>query len=464
MTQVMENKREQHAHYRRAFDEGKAEQSAPVGGLHAESFVRSLRRRGIERFDAVGFPTTSQEEWRLTNVACIARLPFVPAAPDSSAVSAEIAASFSFDADASIELVIVNGRFDAGLSNAGKLPRGLIVSSLAAGIERHVAEIEPHLGHYAQIEKNPFVGLNSGFLNDGAFIHISRGTIVEKPIHVIFVSSPGDQPAVSHPRVLIVADENSQATIVESYVGREGVYWTNAVTEIIVGQNAVIDHCKLQQESLQAFHVATTSVSLGRQANFVSHSATLGAALTRNDLNVTMAGQGAEATLNGLVILGGRQHADNHTLLDHAYPNCPSHELYKHVLSDQSVGVFKGKILVRQPAQKTDSKQTSKSLLLSDTATMNSQPALEIYADDVKCTHGSTTGPVDEEMVFYLRSRGVEAESARHLLSYAFAADVTRRIRVVPVRQRLEDFLAAQHGLPRDLRITDLGDHNERAR
>ena len=205
-------------------------------------------------------------------------------------------------------------------------------------------------------------------------------------------------------------------------------------------------------------------VRLGSKSRFVSHAANVGAKLSRNDLNVVLDGPYADATLNGLVIIGGDQHCDNHTLLHHEKPSCPSHELYKHVLDGKATGVFKGKIFVQKDAQKTDSKQTSKSLLLSDDAYMNSQPALEIYADDVKCTHGSTTGPVDDEAVFYLRSRGISLEAARHLLTYAFAADVTRRIRVVPVRRRLEDYLAAQHGLPQDLRITDLGSHDERAR
>ncbi len=206
------------------------------------------------------------------------------------------------------------------------------------------------------------------------------------------------------------------------------------------------------------------TVGRGKPVRISHYAATLGGRLTRNDLNVVMAGEGADATLNGLVIVGKEQHCDNHTLLDHAAAHCPSHELYKHVLNDRASCVFKGKILVRPDSQKTDSKQSSKSLLLSDDAQMNSQPALEIYADDVKCTHGSTTGPVDEEMVFYLRSRGVGLDAARHLLTYAFAADITRRIKVEPVRRRLEDFLAAQHGLPRDLRITDLGEHDEKAR
>ena len=225
-----------------------------------------------------------------------------------------------------------------------------------------------------------------------------------------------------------------------------------------------MDHCKLQQETLDAYHLAAMQVELGRGASFVSHSATLGGKLTRNELTVTLNGEHAEATLNGLVLIGGEQHVDNHTLLIHEKPNCPSHELYKHVLADRATGVFKGKIFVQKDAQKTDSKQTSKSLLLSDSATMNSMPALEIYADDVKCTHGSTIGPVDEEMIFYLRSRGINMEAARHLLTYAFAADITRRIKVEPVRRRLEDFMAAQHGLPQDLRITDLGAPDEAAR
>jgi Fe-S cluster assembly protein SufD len=203
------------------------------------------------------------------------------------------------------------------------------------------------------------------------------------------------------------------------------------------------------------------NVHLGHDARFVSHSINTGGLLTRNEVGVVLAGEHADATINGLVLMDGSRHCDNHTLLDHAAAHCPSHELYKHVLADKSTGVFKGKILVRKDSQKTDSKQTSKVLLLSDEARMDSMPALEIYADDVKCTHGSTTGPVDEEQVFYLRSRGIALEAARHLMTYAFAADITRRIKVAPVRSRIENFMAAQHGLPQDLRITDLGGADE---
>ncbi|HET6249899.1 MAG TPA: Fe-S cluster assembly protein SufD [Tepidisphaeraceae bacterium] len=435
-------------------------------GIPAPPWLQALRKTGIDRFDLVGFPNKRQEEWRQTDVSAIARTAFrhLPAGVCDSA--AALARKFSFGKDAACELVFVNGHFARELSHYTQLPHGVRVDNLTDALaDDRTPLVEQHLGQYADVEKNPFVALNTGFIRDGARIYIPRGAVVANPIHMLFVSSPGDGPSVAHPRLLVVADNASQCTVVESYVGESATaYFTNAVTEIVAGSDALIDHCKLQQEGPEAFHVATMQVHLGRGAKFVSHSASIGSRLTRNDLNVVLNGEGADATLNGLVLAGGRQHIDNHTLLDHAYPNCPSHELYKHVLNGKSVAVFKGKILVRQPAQKTDSKQSSKALMLSDDAVMNSMPALEIYADDVKCTHGSSTGPVDEDQVFYLRTRGVGLEAARHLMTYAFAADITRRIRVEPVRRRLEEYMAGQHGLPLDLRITDLGAHDEAVR
>ena len=263
------------------------------------------------------------------------------------------------------------------------------------------------------------------------------------------------------PRVLVKAEENSESSIVETYAGQDSaVYLTNAVTEIVQAPGSKIDHNKLQMEGDSAYHTALMQVSLDTQSIFVSHSTSLGSRLTRNDLQVFLGGERAEATLNGLVYARRDQHIDNHTLLQHEKGHCPSHELYKHVLADQSMAVFKGKIFVQKDAQKTDSKQTSKSLLLSNDVFMASQPALEIYADDVKCTHGSTTGPVDENAVFYLISRGLSLAQARHLMTYAFAADITRRIKVTPVRARIEDFMAAQFGLPQDLRITEGAAHD----
>jgi Fe-S cluster assembly protein SufD len=433
-------------------------------GAAAPQWLDELRRRAMDRFTQVGFPSNKQEEWRQTNVAPIARTSFEPAEPDENVGVREVG-PFSFRQDCVCELVFVNGIFSPGLSDLREQPKGLRVASLASMAESGSKRLQEHLAKYADVNANPFVALNTASVRDGACVYLEKNTVLEKPLHLLFVSVPTSRPTVSHPRVLIVADDNAQATIVETYAGvGEGVYFTNAVSEVVAGNNTRIDHCRLQHETLEAFHVSTMQARVGRSSTFITQSATLGAQLTRNDLNVVLAGEGAEATMNGLVLIDGKQHCDNHTLLDHAAPNCPSHELYKHVLGGQSTGVFRGKILVRQIAQKTDSKQTSRSLLLSDDADMNSQPALEIYADDVKCTHGSTTGPVDEEMMFYIRSRGVDAESARALLTYAFAADITRRIAVEPVRRYLENFMAKQHDLPQDLRITDLGRHDEKHR
>ncbi len=440
----------------------KVVQRACGGGT---AWLDELRAKGQKRFGEVGFPNGKTEAWRFTNVAPIANTVFSPAEVDDSAAARKWVEEYSFKDQAAAELVFVNGHFMPQWSKRGQLGKGAWAGSLCEALESRAKAVEGHLGRHAKIEDNPFVALNTGMIDQGAMVELGRGVTVEGPIHLLFVTMAGGTATVSHPRVLVVAGENSECSIVESYAGGgEGTYWTNAVTEIVGAPDSRIAHARLQQETTGAYHVSTTQTFLDSRARLISHAATVGGKLTRNDVNVWMGGEYADATINGLVVLGGTQHCDNHTLLRHEKANCPSHELYKHVLDGKSTCVFKGQIFVQKDAQKTDSKQTNKSLLLSDDAVMNSQPALEIYADDVKCTHGSTTGPVDEEMVFYLRSRGVSAESARHLLSYAFAADVTRRMKVEAVRQRLEDLMAARHNLPQDLRITDLGAHNEAAR
>jgi Fe-S cluster assembly protein SufD len=449
MTQLASGKTSDHA---------RAEQSV------AHAWLSALRRAGADRFAAVGYPKLTDEDWRLTSVAPIAKTKFAPAKARLDDESVALAREAAFGADAAMELVFVNGHFAASLSHAAKLPRGATAGTISQLLASDGALLERNLGRLAEITDTPFVAMNAGAMQDGAVVHIGKGVSVERPVHLLFVSTADSEPTQSFPRVLVVAEENSEHTLVESFIGGPGVHLTNAVTEISAGSDCRINYNRMQRGGDEAFVITALAVHLARGSRFIGHAATLGGKLTRNDLKITLAGEGADATINGLAILRGDQHCDNHTLLDHAAAHCPSHELYKHVLDGSSKCVFRGKILVRPGAQKTDSKQTSKSLLLSDDAQMDSQPALEIYADDVKCTHGSTTGPVDEEMVFYLRSRGVGLEAARHLLTYAFAADVTRRIKVEPVRRRLEDFLAAQHGLPRDLRITDLGEHDEKAR
>ena len=419
-----------------------------------------IRSNALARFELTGYPTRKQEEWRFTNVDGIARTQYLPAEASHNVTAIEAAMRFGFGDQAQSELVFINGHYTPQLSKLGKLPRGVVVTALAEALDQ--PQVQANLSKHADVQLNPFVALNTGVHRDGVYLYFPKNALVEGPIHLLFISIPTELPSVTHPRVLVVAEENSEATIVETYAGEgAGVYLTNAVTEVLQEASSRIDHCKIQQELHTASHIASMNVYLNRNARFVSHSLNTGGLLTRNEIGVVLGGEYADATLNGLVLMDGNRHCDNHTLLDHAAPNCPSHELYKHVLAGQSSGVFKGKILVRKDSQKTDSKQTSKVLLLSDEARMDSMPALEIYADDVKCTHGSTTGPVDEEQVFYLRSRGVSLDAARHLMTYAFAADITRRIKVAPVRSRIENFMAAQHGLPQDLRITDLGGHDE---
>jgi len=444
---------------------GAAVEHSQVEGSSEQPWLRELRRASADRFAQVGYPKLTDENWRLTNVATIARTKFISPKAEISDEAIDLAREASFGADAVSELVFVNGHFAESLSRVAKLARGATLETIGQIANSDGAALEPNLGRLMEIGESPFVALNTASFEDGAVLTVGKGVAVEKPIHLLFISTKlGADSTQSSPRVLVVAEDNCEFTLVESFVGGRGVHLTNAVTEIAAGNDCRINYNRMQRGGDEALAVTALAVRLGRGSRFVSHAATLGGKLTRNELKVTMAGEGADATINGVTILSGEQHCDNQTLLDHAAAHCPSHELYKHVLDGKSTCVFKGKILVRPGAQKTDSKQTSKSLLLSDDARMNSQPALEIYADDVKCTHGSTTGPVDEEMVFYLRSRGVGLVAARHLLTYAFAADVTRRIKVEPVRRRLEDFLAAQHGLPRDLRITDLGEHDEKAR
>jgi Fe-S cluster assembly protein SufD len=426
---------------------------------HAQAWVNELRARGMATFERLGFPTTSQEEWRDTNVSLVAKTAF-SRAQMMRGNAAELLKKFSLGQAAVAEIVFVNGHFDAALSRVGELPRGVRVMSLEQAFESDSGLLEKHLGRYAKLERHTFAALNTAFVGEGVVVHLAKSAVCEKPIHVLFLTAPSEG-AVTFPRVLVVAEENSESSIVETYAGGgEGFYLTNAVTEIVMEKRAKIDHNKLQQEGAGAYHIALQQVVLETESQFVSHSTSMGSKLTRNDLEVFLGGERAEAALNGLVLAKGEQHIDNHTLLHHEKGHCPSHELYKHVLDGNAMAVFKGKIFVQKDAQKTDSKQTSKSLLLTDTAFMDSQPALEIYADDVKCTHGSTTGPVDENAVFYLVSRGLSLAQARHLMTYAFAADITRRIRVTPVRARIEDFMAAQHGLPQDLRITDEARHD----
>ncbi len=421
------------------------ERAAQDAAGSAPSWLLPLRRSAMTRFVALGFPTRHDEEWRFTNIAPITETIFRPAGFEYSRLIEAEAASALFTELEAYRLVFVNGRFVPALSAVADLPDGVTVSSLAEALRTAPKQLEAFLAQQAGYANHAFTALNTAFLEDGAYIHIKRNVAVETPILLVFLSNSPAAASVSYPRTLVVAEENSQATIVESYSGLgDDVYFTNAVTEMVVAENAVIDHYKLNREGRNAYHIATTQIELARSANFTSHSITLGGAIVRNDINAGLRGAGISCTLNGLYIARDRQLVDNHTAIDHAMPHCESHELYKGIIDDRARGVFNGKIFVRLDAQKTDAKQTNQTLLLSDTAQINTKPQLEIFADDVKCTHGATVGQLSRDAIFYLRSRGIGESEARAMLTYAFAADIVNRIKVEPVRAELDNALLAQ--------------------
>lgn len=399
-----------------------------------------LRRQAIDRFAQLGFPTIRLEDWRFTNVAPIARTAF-RLDPERGAIVQSDLAPYRY-ADC-IQLTIVNGQLVPELSDLRCIPDGLMICSLAEALRLVPALVEKHLARHARFDEHPFVALNTAMFRDGVFVHVPKGTVVDRPLNLVHIAQPtGEHPIAMFPRNLFVAAESSQVTLVEQFatVG-QGSYLTSPVTEVVVGDNAVVDHYKLQRESVDAFHMATFQIYLGRDGNFASHSISWGGGLVRNDVNAVLDGEGGEATLNGLYMVEGNQLVDNHMRVDHAKPHCDSHELFKGILDGKSRAVFNGRIYVHPGAQKTDAKQTNRNLLLSPEALCNSNPQLEIFADDVKCTHGSTVGQLDDLGVFYLRSRGIGEEAARSLLTYAFAADIVERIKVGPVRRDLEEFL-----------------------
>src|SRR6266576_607405 len=350
---------------------------------HALPWLRKLRQDAFARFCEVGFPTTHDEDWRFTNVSVIAQTPFQLARNGRARLSQKELEPYQVAGIAS-QLVFVNGRFVRELSLLGKLPDGVKVSSLAAEISSNPAAIEAHLGRYLDIRRDAFCALNTAFVEDGAYVHIRPGTLVEEPICLLFVSTGDGAPSMSHPRNLIVAEENSQATFVEDYVSLDGggAAFYNTVTELVAGDHTVLSHYMIEREHKQAFNISTLRIQQGRSANIVSHSVLLGGALVRNNVHPVLAGEGGECLINGLFVGDGHQHLDNYMLVEHASPHCSSRQFYNG-------------IIVHKDAQKTDAKQTNRNLLLSDDAQIDTKPQLEIYADDVKCTHGATIGQIE---------------------------------------------------------------------
>lgn len=414
------------------FDEFERSRSAWPGWLTA------LHKAGLAHFAELGIPTTSHEEWRFTNVQPVAGLPLRLAG--GGTISESDLNRQAFPGLTATRLVFVDGRYAPALSAAPST--GGLARSLGADEVPLPPELRQQMARHARYDDNAFAALNTAFMEDGAVVHVAAGRVVGEPIHVMYVSTGRREHALIQPRTLIVAEPNSQVRVIEHHIGlREVTTVTNAVTEIVVGENASVEHIKVQEESGTAYHIATLATQQARSSRLLSHSISLGGLLTRNTIHCALDGVGAEAVLNGLYLGRGKQLVDHHTAIFHNQPNCPSHEYYHGILDGNSTAVFNGKIFVRPEAQKTDAKQTNRNILLSGDATVHTKPQLEIFADDVKCTHGATVGQLDEQSIFYLRARGIGLENARKMLLHAFASEIVNRITIEAVRERLDQQL-----------------------
>ena len=403
------------------------------------SWLRERRENARAHFERAGFPTTRDEEWKYLDPTPLANIVMADGFQNQSGRDVQGVEPFLYDAETCCRLVFVNGEYSEELSCVCDIPEGMIAKPISEILRTQPELLEKHLGQYANVETNAFVALNTASFEDGVFVQIADEAICNRPLQLLFVTTAEAGPCAVTPRVLIVAGASSEATIVESYVSpHHDVYLTNAVTEIVLGPNAKVDHYKKQGESENALHVATMQVVTSRDAKFFSHAFAFGGRVARSDANAVMQGQNAEVTLNGLYLGRGEQIIDNHTSMDHAVPHCRSFEIYSGILDGKSRGVFNGKIFVRLDAQKTDAKQTNRALLLSREAEIDTKPQLEIFADDVKCTHGATVGQLDENALFYLRARGIAEQDARDILIAAFASDILNNVKVEPLRERLQ--------------------------
>ena len=393
-------------------------------------WLRESREAAFARFCTVGFPTTHDEDWRFTNVAALARTPFQLARRQVVPFTVSELVAWRME-HAAARMVFVDGHFAPELSTWGALPEGVTVTSLRKEIAHRPQALAMHLGRYVDIARDPFCALNAAFTEDGAYVHVSRGVVVKQPIHLLFISTSSGTPVMTHPHNLIVVDEEAQASIVEDYVssGTETPALSNSVTELVAGGNATVAHTMIEREHLQTYNFSTLRIEQARNANVASHSLLLGGALVRNNVHPVLSGEGGECLINGLFIGSDRQHLDNYMLVEHASPHCASRQFYNGILDEHAHGVFHGRIIVHKNAQKTDAKQTNRNLLLADDAQIDTKPQLEIYADDVKCTHGATIGQIEQNALFYLRSRGIGEVEARQLLLQAFAGECLDRIK-----------------------------------
>ena len=407
----------------------------------APRWLRELRARGFERFAEAGFPTTRDEDWRFTNVSAIAQTEFRPAVA-AGTLDAAVLQPWRIPGTA-CQLVFVNGRFVRELSEVRDLTAGVQVQSLAQAMAGGNRLVEQHLGRYLNIERDAFCALNTAFIEDGAFIYVPRKAVLREPISLLFISIANDTPQMAHPRNLIIVEDQGEANIIEDYVsissdGDSSPFFSNVVTELVAGESAVVAHHLLEREDRDAFNISTLRMQQARSANVSSHSVLLGGGLVRNNVHPVLAGEGGECLINGLFVGAGTQHMDNYMLVEHASAHCGSRQFYNGILDERAHGVFHGRIVVHKDAQKTDAKQTNRNLLLSDDAQIDTKPQLEIYADDVKCTHGATIGQVEENALFYMRSRGISEAEARQLLLMAFANECLERVQCDHLREYLE--------------------------
>jgi len=422
--------------------------TVPVATEETPDWLEPVRKAAIDRFAATGFPTARDEEWRFTPIAPIAQGTWRRGAAPARGVTPEQLAPFIFGHPEWTSLVFVDGGYSEALSSTGDLAAGVRAGSLAEALRADGAMLEKHLARHASIESSPFTALSTAFMRDGGFLHVPPNTDLTRPVHLIFVTTPEAAGSVTHPRNLVVIERGARASVIESYVSlAEGVtYWTNAVTEVVAGANSWIEHTRIQRESERAYHVGLTHVEQQRDSHYRSFTLAMGGALARHNLYAHLNGENVETLMYGLYLTRGEQVVDNHTAIHHDQPNCRSWEVYKGVLDGRSRAVFNGKVFVKPEAQKTDAKQTNRNLLLSDTAKVDTKPQLEIFADDVKCTHGATVGRLDDVALFYARSRGVPAEKAQRLLTYGFAAEVTAEVVLEPVRDELDRLVRERLG------------------
>jgi Fe-S cluster assembly protein SufD len=408
-------------------------------------WLRAIADEAMGRFTELGLPTMRDEEWRFTRIKPIAETAFrTPEQPDDATITPDQVEQFSIQDMTCSRLVFVNGFYMPALSELRDLPGDVLVLPLSEAINSHSDLVEAHLARYAPYTDDAFTALNTASIAEGVFVHVPDGVTVEHPIHVLNITASPDEPVIVHPRNLIVAGAKSNATIVEDYVAlnaNEDVYFNNAVTEIVVGAEAKIAHYLMERESTKAFNIQTLRIHQEEKSEFASHSLMIGGSIVRNNVNPHLAGENCHSTLNGLYLTRDKQHVDNHMRVEHAQPNCDSRQYYRGILNDKSTAVFSGRIIVDQIAQKTDAVQSNANLLLTDDARVNTHPQLEIYADDVKCTHGATIGELDEQAIFYLQTRGVNESVARGFLIYAFANESLHRIDLEPIRKHMENVL-----------------------